>query len=834
LVSVRDSVGVGRSLRLVPVPFTPKRMGSLAYSLVMFLVVSVLAGVLVAGLFIPFAGMAGVTSNAAAAELESLPAELSTPAPATRSKVLMGNGKTLAYFYDENRIPVKLKDIAPVMRQAQIAIEDHRYYEHGALDFKGTMRALVRNSTDGGVTQGGSSMTQQYVKMVQIEQCQAKGDTECVREAQAPTVERKIRELRYAIAMEKKFTKDQILERYLNIAYYGEGAYGAEAAARHYFSTKADKLTLPQAAMLAGLVQNPDANNPVRNPSAALDRRDVVLNRMAELKLISVDQARDAKKVGFDQDQVKKTRNGCVGTRYPFLCDYVRRTLLKTPSLGKTTDERENMINRGGLVIQTAIDPKTQDLAQRKVSSVVGPRDPLISTMNMIQPGTGLIIAMAQSRPVMGNDAKKGQTYWNLAADPAMGGIQGYQAGSTFKLFTLAAALEKGIPISKKFHAKSPFNFTGRRFSTCQGHGRVWDHWVVKNSVGHSKTIGMMEAAQWSVNTYFIQLELATGMCRVTKMAERTGVKVGARIGQPPLDIVKWYQDKPSFTLGTVEVSPLSMAEAYSTFAARGIHCDPIIISKITTRSDKNLEVPDANCRRVVDKDVADGVNKVLKSVVDKGTGKRAKIYDGRDIAGKTGTINSNEAVWFSGYTPEIAGVAMISVDNTKRPFAKHGKGYYRRGGVKGYRVPSTGVYLEGSGSGDAGMKIWKPVMQKYFQQIPKTGFNQPPRKIQVGKQVRMPSLNGLSIAAAIRKLERMGFTVEKRYTYSDKVPKYDFMRWLPSPGSSIAEFGTVYAVYSKGRDPAVVAKEKAARKKAQEKKKQQQPTFPPLPPGGR
>ena len=213
-------------------------MGSLAYSLVMFLVVSVLAGVLVAGLFIPFAGMAGVTSNAAATELESLPAELATPSPSTRSKVLMGNGKTLAYFYDENRIPVKLKDIAPIMRQAQLAIEDHRYYEHGALDFKGTMRALVRNSAAGGTTQGGSSVTQQYVKMVQIESCQAKGDSECVREAQAPTVERKIRELRYAIAMEKKFTKDQILERYLNIAYYGEGAYGVEAAARHYFSSK--------------------------------------------------------------------------------------------------------------------------------------------------------------------------------------------------------------------------------------------------------------------------------------------------------------------------------------------------------------------------------------------------------------------------------------------------------------------------------------------------------------------------------------------------------------------------------------------------------------------
>ncbi len=821
-------------------PFTPKRAGSLAYSLVMFVVVSILAGVLVAGLFIPFAGMAGVTSNAAAAELESLPAELATPAPATRSKVLMGNGKTLAYFYDENRIPVKLKSITPIMRQAQIAIEDHRYYEHGALDFKGTMRALVRNSTDGGITQGGSSLTQQYVKMVQVEACQAKGDSQCVKDALAPTMQRKIRELRYAIAMEKKFTKDEILERYLNIAYYGAGAYGVEAAAKHYFSTKASRLTLAQAAMLAGLVQNPDSHNPIRNPSAALDRRDVVLNRMVELKLITLQQANEAKKVGFDEKLVKKTRNGCVGTRYPFLCDYVRRTLLNAPSLGKTEEDRENMINRGGLVIQTAIDPKTQDLAQRKVSSVVGPRDPVISTMNMIQPGTGLIIAMAQSRPVMGSDAKKGQTYWNLATDPAMGGIQGYQAGSTFKLFTLAAALEKGIPINKRFNARSPFNFTGRRFTSCRGRERVWDRWVVKNAVGHSKSIGMTEAAEFSVNTYFIQLELATGMCRVTKMAEKTGVKVGARIGQPPVDIVKEFQDKPSFTLGTVEVSPLSMAEAYATFAARGIHCNPIIVSKITTRNGKNLAVPDANCRRVVDKDVADGVNRILKSVVDKGTGKRAKIYDGRHIAGKTGTIDSNEAVWFAGYTPEIAGVAMISIDNTKRPFRKSGPGYYRGSGVKGYRVPSTGAYLEGSGSGDAGMKIWRPVMQKYFQQIPRTSFNPPPRKIQVGEQVRVPSLGGLGVDAATRKLERLGFTVERQFVYSDKVPKYGFMGWSPSPGDWISEFGTMYAVYSNGRDPEEVEEEKdEARQKAQERKRRQQqppqnpgntpPTLPPI-----
>jgi membrane peptidoglycan carboxypeptidase len=332
---------------------------------------------------------------------------------------------------------------------------------------------------------------------------------------------------------------------------------------------------------------------------------------------------------------------------------------------------------------------------------------------------------------------------------------------------------------------------------------------------------------------------MATGMCGVTKMAEKAGVKLGAR-GR---NIVDYYQDKPSFTLGSAEVSPLSMADAYATFAARGIHCDPVIVSKITTRANKNLEPLSANCRRVMDKEVADGVNKVLKAVVDNGTGKRAKIYDGRDIAGKTGTIDSNEAVWFAGYTPEIAGVAMISIDNTKRPFIKTAKakraGQFRSGGVKGYRVPSSHVYLEGSGSGDAGMKIWKPVMQTYFKQIPKTSFHQPPRRIQVGKQVRVPYVYGMSISAATKKLEQAGFTVDTQYVYSNSVRRYGFIGWSPSPGSTVGQFSTIYATYSRGRDPAVVKAERqaaAAKKAAAEKKKKQQqkkkPTKPTKPGG--
>jgi membrane peptidoglycan carboxypeptidase len=792
-------------------PFSPKRAGSVAYSLVMFLIVSVLAGVLIAGLFVPIAGVAGVGSKAAAAELDSIPAELATPAPATRSKVLMGNGKVLAYFYDENRIPVKLSDIAPVMRQAQIAIEDHRFYEHGALDIKGTLRALIRNSTGDGSVQGGSSITQQYVKMVQIEACQAKGDAQCVRDAQAPTVERKIRELRYAIALEKRLTKDQILERYLNIAYYGEGAYGVEAAARHYYSTHADKLTLPQAAMLAGLVQNPDNVNPVSNRSAALERRDVVLNRMVELSLITADQAKKAKTTGFDESQVKPTRNGCVGSRYPFLCDYVRRTLLLTPSLGKNVEERDNLIKRGGLTIQTAIDPKSQNIAQRAVSNIVGPKDPLIATMNMIEPGTGLIIASAQSRPVMGTRKKKGQTYYNYSVDQALGGAEGYQAGSTFKVFTAAAALEKGIPLSKKYNAQSPMYMGNWSFSTCIGRARD-PKYRPKNSTGVNGVMDMYKGIAMSVNTYFLQLEHDIGVCPATKMAK----KMGVQLSDPNLDLTSSPTVQvPSFTLGVSEVTPMSMAEAYATFAARGIHCKPVIVSKITMRSGRLLEPPDADCKRVMSKDVADGMNKLLRRVMQNsgngfgaGTGFRARVAGYANQAGKTGTVNSNKAVWFNGYTPLIAGSAMIAVDPTRKIWQRS----RARSGVLNYRVPSTDVVLEGSGSGDAGMKIWKPAMTKAMEGKPDVRFKEPPDSILEGKQVRIPDLSGIGYAAGKDKLEELGFTVIRRTAYSDVYPRGTFMGFSPGSGAEVPEFSDVYAVFSGGRDPQQINAEQRAR----------------------
>jgi membrane peptidoglycan carboxypeptidase len=703
-------------------PFAVVRAGGL------FVLVSALCGVLIAAVALPAVGAALFGVRAAESSLKELPVALDAPAQPQRSQVLDANGDVLAYFYDENRVYVGLDKIAPVMQKAIVAIEDHRFYEHGPLDVQGTLRAFFTNLAAGGVTQGGSTITQQYVKMVLVSEAKKKGDEAAIQAAQDGTYGRKIRELRYAVSVEKALSKNEILERYLNIAYFGDGAYGIEVAADHYFGTTAADLTLPQAAMLAGLVQNPTALNPVDNTAAALGRRDVVLNRMVSLGIITAAQASQAKQSQFDDKAVGTKRNGCVGTDYPFLCDYVYRALAQTPSLGATAEERVSAIKRGGLTVTTAIDPETQDTIQRSVSGVVGPTDPVIAAMDMIEPGTGLIVAMAQSRPEMGSNAKAGQTYWNYSVTPEMGGAQGFQAGSTFKAFTAAAALEQGIPMSQRYNARAVMDFSNASFDSCDGRKQVAGSWRVHNSTGTHGVMDMNRAAERSVNTYFVQLALDVGMCDVVQMAEKLGVESSTKSAP-----IRSYDDKPSFTLGTVEVSPLSMAEAYATFASGGIHCDPIILKSITDSSGKQREVPGANCERVISADVAAAMNSLLGGVMTNGTGARVATADRRPQAGKTGTIDSNAAVWFAGYTPQVAGAAMISIDNRRAPFVRSGDNYRARG-LKGYTVPSTKVLLEGSGSGDAGQEIWKPAMQSYLRGKGPQGFTPPPAELVGGR----------------------------------------------------------------------------------------------------
>ncbi len=754
-----------------------------AYALLMFFAVSLLSGLLLAGLAVPFTALASTGTKYAAESLQYIPAELETPPISERSNILMADGSNLATFFEENRVYKPISEIAGVMQDAQIAIEDHRFYDHGAIDVQGLGRAFVKTLT--GDTQGASTLTQQYVKLVQVEAANALGDKEAIAKATEVSFERKIREMRYAMALEERLSKTEILERYLNIAYYGDGAYGVEAAARHYWGTTAKDLTLDQAAMLAGLVQNPVQINPVKYPEKAKDRRDVVLNRMQELNIITADEAAAAKAVDFDASKVQPTPNGCTASQFPILCDYVRQVLIsdKMPALGSTPAERENTLKRGGLTIKTLIDPAAQSAAEAAVAAQIAPTDPVRSSSVQIQPSTGLIISMAQSRPKMGK--APGETFWNFNVGRALGGLEGFQAGSTFKPFVMAAALEAGATPSKTYDAPYQKQYKGTTFKSCDGKFVFDQDWKPKNYDKSYGTIDMMRATQASVNNYYIQLERDIGICSSIEMAQKVGVKLSD--GQD----LKTESRNPSFVLGTSYVTPLSMAEAYATFANRGVHCDPIILESVLNIDDVNVEVPSANCTKVMEPEVADGVSYVLKSVMDKGTGRPARMTDGRPQAGKTGTTNDATAVWFAGYTPEMAGVAMIAIDTTDPYFQNHRKS------LTGIRV-ENGNRLRGSGGGDAG-KIWKVAMASALKDLPKTSFTAPSKKVLEGEKVSLPNVSGMGYNETQRTLEEAGFSTVRVKTYSNK--REGAFLGISPKGTAI-KFGTVSLLVSAGPEP--------------------------------
>ena len=755
-------------------------------SVAMFLAVSVLCGLLLSGLAVPFVALASGFTKAASDNMQYLPAEFETPPQSEKSKILMADGSELATFFEENRTYVALEQISPLMQKAQIAIEDHRFYEHGAIDIQGLGRAVIR--TLSGSTQGASTLTQQYVKQVQIEAAKDRGDEEGVQAAQAVSIDRKIREMRYAMAVEERFSKNEILERYLNIAYYGDGAYGVEAAAHHYWNTTAKDLTLAQAAMLAGIVQNPVAFNPVKNPEKAIERRNQVLKRMAssEVGAITKEEADAAMQEGFDKSNLQTTPNGCTASQFPILCDYVVRTLTsdQMPSLGSTAEERTNRLKRGGLTIKTLIDPEAQQAAEAAVSQTVGAKDPVWGGSVLIQPSTGLITAMAQSRTKLGSG--EGETWQNVNVSTQYGGIEGFQPGSTFKPFVIGAALEQGVPTSTTFDAPQTMQFKGQKFKNCEGTFTFQGSWEPKNYDKAYGVIDMLKAAQNSVNTYFIQLEAKVGICASIDMAQKLGVKLADGTD------MRSMANYPSWVLGTAYVTPLSMAEAYATFANRGVHCNPIILQSVQAKDGTEIEIPSADCKKVIEPEVADGVNHVLSTVMTQGTGTRARMPDGRPQAGKTGTTDGAMSVWFAGYTPDMAGVAYIAVDNINPYYENHRKS------VDGLRM-STGKVLEGSGGQDAG-GIWKSAMSAALKDIPASSFQEPNKRILEGEKVPVPNVTGMTEEQARQALEAEGFSVGRLEQFSPQPAGTYLGKVFPS--SRAAKYSTVQLVYSKGPIP--------------------------------
>jgi membrane peptidoglycan carboxypeptidase len=676
-------------------------------SLVAMVVISVVMGALTAGFAIPFAGLAGLTTRSVAQSASQLPKSLVTEPMPQRSRVLTSSGKVLATFYDQNRVIVRLDRVAPVMRKAIVAIEDSRFYEHGAIDLKGTLRAFMTNQTSDQVVQGGSSITQQLVKMTLLDQAHTDEEREA---ATAQTYRRKLDELRYAKALESDHDKRWILEQYLNRAYFGDGAYGIEAAARHYFSKPASGLELREAALLAGLVKNPTGYDPTNHPDAAVRRRNVVLDRMATLHIVSRREAKKQKdrRLGLD---VSTTPNGCVSSKAPFFCDYVHEYLLADPALGDTRREREKTLRTGGLEVRTTVDLRMQRAAARSVRRHVNPKDRAIGALALVQPGTGKVRAVAQSRP-MGTNRRKGQTFLDYVVPAEYGDANGFQAGSTFKVFVLSAAIKEGIPLRTRIKAPPQVSLPVSRFTGCDGPLRSTDRWEPNNSTG-SGTFNLYTGTQQSVNTFFAKLELRTGLCTPYRLAKEMGIE----LDDPD------NQQVPAFTLGVVDTSPLSMAEAYATFAARGVHCDSRPVTRVLDRRGRTLSTYPQRCNRVLRKPEADAVNDVLRGVQEPGGfGHFAGISLDQPSAGKTGTINNNMAVWFVGYTPNLSAAAMIAGAD------QQGNWKTLNGQVVGGRYIS-----QAHGSTNAG-PIWGDAMQVIQRWLPDLDFVKPPKEI-VGKR---------------------------------------------------------------------------------------------------
>jgi membrane peptidoglycan carboxypeptidase len=619
-----------------------------------FLGYSVLAGVVAAGIALPAVGALGLTAKGTASEFNSLPDDFKAPTLSQATRIEDSNGGLIATVYSRDRKVVPLKDVNPVMLKAIVDIEDSRYWKHGAIDPKGILRALNKNAESGGVSQGGSTLTQQYVKNVFIEE--AGDDQKKIQAATSQTLGRKIREMKYAIELEKTLGKKKILENYLNIVPFGEQAFGIEVASERYFSTSAKNLTLDQAAMLAGLVNGTSLYDPIQDPAAATKRRNVVLQRMADLHDITQAQADAAAKKPLGL-KVTTPKSGCITAveGAGFFCDYVRNVFLKSKTFGKTADARQARWDKGGLTIRTTLDPKAQQAALNAVTNHIHASDEVAGAVTLVQPGTGKVLAMAQSRPY-GLDAGKGQTQINFSVDKDMGGGEGLQPGSTFKAFTAAAALEAGYKPSQS--EKAPYSEPYPTVTDCKGNVLRSTASVPNEDHSEHGPYTMPKALQESINTYFVSLEAQVGLCPVQKMVNKLGIT--HRAGGAPLSAVA------SFTLGVNEMAPLDMADAYAAFAARGTYCSPVAIESVTDAKGKSLKVPGADCHQVMSQNTADTINTMLKGVVDDGTGTQAGLPD-RDTAGKTGTTDGRYSAWFVGYTPDMAAAVAMGDPNHHR-----------------------------------------------------------------------------------------------------------------------------------------------------------------------
>ncbi|MEO3741966.1 transglycosylase domain-containing protein [Plantactinospora sp. B5E13] len=648
-----------------------------------------LAGTILAAALLPVYVLGALGLRSVSTRYEDLPQDLRVPPTAQRSYLYASDGKTLiTSFYDENRTNIPLDQVAPVMRQAIVAAEDIRFHEHGGVDLRGVLRAVVANR-GGEVRQGASTLTMQYVRNVLKTDPNLTPEQRA--EAVAPNAGRKIQEMRYALALERRLSKDEILSRYLNIAYFGAGAYGIAAASQRYFSKPASRLTLPEAALLAGLVRSPETDTPIGGDTdAALSRRGYVLGQLAETGVITAETAirTQAAPLGL---RPGAEPNDCAGipdahSDWGFFCDYFRQWWNDNPAFGDTVDERRQNLRRGGYRITATLDLTVQAAAMAQTLQVYDRNDRRAAPMAVVQPGTGRILAFAVNRNYRLDPNPPGQgNYPNTVNQLIAGGgdIAGYQAGSTFKIFTLLAALEAGIPLRAGYVAPSRLvtDYPVDSPDSCGG------YWCPTNSnpAWMDGYHTMWTAFGRSVNTYFVALARRIGVDQAVRMAERLGIvfraSSDARLATYGTD--QWG----AFTLGVSATTPLDLANAYATLAADGTYCKPLPVTAIVDPTGRPLPSATPTCGKMLSPEIARAATDAARCPVGNPSAygqcnggsapEVTRILGDQPVAGKTGSAEGYATETFVAYTPQLAAAAIAA--NPDDPSDAVGQAVQRR-----------------------------------------------------------------------------------------------------------------------------------------------------------
>ena len=752
--------------------------------------VGVLSGVIVAAAAFPLAAASGLVAKAGAASFDELPASFTVKQAPQATQVFARDGKTpLATFYDENRKDVPLSAIAPTVPQALVAAEDQSFYRHNGVDVRGLARAVVVNKATG-AQQGGSTLTMQLVRMLAT---YSATDPQQVVDATEKSTARKIKESRQALALDKELGKNGVLERYLNLAPYGHSTYGIYAASMYYFGKTPDKLNLSESALLAGVIRAPsvyDPMDPGQRPQT-LDRRDWVLDQMVKTGAITAAQAAEAKTAELTFVG-KSPSNGCTTTRpndWGFFCDYFQRWWLEQEEFGSTTYDRERRLRGGGYRVVTSLDPAVQKAAMTNVTERLGVENKEALMVAAVEPGTGRVRALATNR-IFGIDdpakprnkphsnpteaARGVRGTYPITTNPLItggGGVHGYQAGSTFKIFPAVAALQQGFPLATEINApqvyRSGYYAPQGQPGSCSDVPR---YCPTNDNSSMAGLHDMWSAFGRSVNTYFVPLEEQAGAYNTIQAAKALGIRFLAPSEAAHAADKEQADSWGSFTLGVSATTPLDLANAYATLAADGMHCEPTPIEEIVDFSGQKVTVGDPRCDRAVSTEVARGAIDIARcpvgdqSAFGKCRGATAggvRGVVGHPVAGKTGTTDGNRTASLVVTTTTLA-VAGIMADPD---------------------WPETPENMDHNKINPAVYETLADAMKGK----PTKDFPAPSRETVYGNQKTIPSVVCDSVEDATATLEEAGFKV-----------KVDSL-----PVSSRCAAGTVASMTPSGRGPA-------------------------------